>query len=366
MPEPAGGSADGDRPATGQPRITWDHGTAYDLFASLYVIHLPADFGLRPSWAAGIRSRLGSEARDLFAVTAHHLNIPTTWLLGLPQPKVARTVLDTLETMRPEEILPVMTANPGMEEPCDKLLREILGRGSWTSAELEAYRSCMGPEHAKTGAADPGIIGRWLDCWAKPERFGDVFRRGLREYYEVFYREEERRILPDLDLALARAQELASRVTAAELFETLSRGIRVESHLKQRELVMVPCWWCSPRILYTCVEPGREVVLFGARPPEASLVTGDSVPGELLLSLEALSDPTRLAILQALVEQPLTQAEIARRLRLRPPTISHHLKSLRIAGLIAYIGEGSGETHYGVRVAQISAACTQLKGFLKV
>jgi hypothetical protein len=357
VPEPA---------AAGQaPKITWDHGTAYDLFASLYVIHQPADFGLRPSWAAGIRSRLSSESRDLFAITALHLNIPTSWLLDLPQPKPARAVLDTLETMRPEEILPAMAATPGMKEPCAKVMDKVLAQGRWDDADVEAYRSCMGPEHLKTPAGDLKVIGRWLDCWAKPDRFGETCRRGLREYYEVFFRDEERRILPDLERSLERAQELAGRVPVAELFETLSRGIRVEYHLKQRELILVPCWWCSPRILYTNVEPGRQLVLFGARPAEASLVPGDSVPGELLLALEALSDPTRLTILQALGEAPLTQADIARRLRLRPPTISHHLKSLRIAGLIAYIGETPGETRYGVRLPQIADTCAQLKAFLK-
>jgi DNA-binding transcriptional ArsR family regulator len=347
------------------PQITWDHGTAYDLFASLYVIHQPADFGLRPSWAAGIRSRLSSESRDLFSITAYYMNIPAPWLLDLPQPKPARAVLDTLEAMRPEEILPAMAASPDTHEPCEQIVQRVLAQGRWNDEDVEAYRSCMGAEHSKTPAGDAGVIGRWLDCWAKPDRFGETCRRGLREYYEVFFREEERRILPDLERSLERARELASRVSTAELFETLSRGIRVEYHLKQRELVLVPCWWCSPRILYTCVGPGREVVLFGARPAEASLVPGDSVPGELLLALEALSDPTRLTILQALIEAPLTQADIARRLRLRPPTISHHLKSLRIAGLIAYIGEGTGETRYGVRLAQIAGTCDQLKKFLK-
>ena len=348
-----------------EPRLSWDHGTAYDLFASLYVIHLPADFGLRPSWAAGIRSRLSAESRDLLAIAALYMNIPAPWLLALPQPKVAHGVLDALEAMRPEEILPRLASDPDSQGPCEVLVRKVLAQGRWDEADIELYRSCMGPAHAMTPAFDRESVARWLDCWAKPGQFGEAYRRGLREYYEVFFREEERRILPDLERSLERARELAGRVSAAELFEQLSRGIRVEYHLKQAELVLVPCWWCTPRILYMSVAPGREVVLFGARPPEASLVPGDLVPGDLLLSLEALSDPTRLAILQALIEAPLTQADIARRLRLRPPTISHHLKSLRIAGLIAYIGEGTGETRYGVRRTQIDQACEQLKAFLK-
>jgi DNA-binding transcriptional ArsR family regulator len=350
---------------TPEPRISWDHGTAYDLFASLFVIQNPAEFGLRPSWAAGIRSRLSSETRELFSLTASYMNIPAPWLLGLPQPKPARVVLDALDAMKPEKILPNLSGSKDMDEPCEKIVRRVLAQRRWNDADVEAYRSCMGPKEAKMSSSDPALIGRWLDCWAKPGPFGEAYRRGLREYYEVFFREEERRILPDLERSLARAQELATRVPAAELFETLSRGIRVEYHLKQRELVLVPCWWCSPRILFANIAPDRQLVLFGARPAEASLVPGDSVPGELLLALEALSDPTRLAILQALVETPLTQADIARHLHLRPPTISHHLKSLRIAGLIAYIGEGAGETRYGVRTAQIVETCGQLKRFLK-
>jgi hypothetical protein len=275
-------------------------------------------------------------------------------------------VLDALEALRPEEILPALSSNPENREPCEEVVRRVLAKGSRDDADVKRYQSCIGPAHQKTPMYGTESIGKWLDCWVRPDRFGESYRRGLREYYEVFFREEERRILPDVERALAQAQELAGRVPAADLFEKVSRGIRVEYHLKQSELVLVPCWWCSPRILYTDIAPGRQVVLFGARPADASLVPGDSVPGELLLALEALSDPTRLAILKALAEAPLSQADIARRLRLRPPTISHHLKSLRIAGLIAYIGETPGETRYGVRLPQIGETCSQLKAFLKV
>ena len=150
----------------------------------------------------------------------------------------------------------------------------------------------------------------------------------------------------------------------AELFEELSQGIRVEYHITQTSILLVPCYWCSPRILYATLKKGHEIVLFGARPPEASLIPGDSVPARLLLALEALSDPTRLTILRTLNKKPLTQAEIARALRLRPPTISHHLKHLRLAGLIAYIGTGKDETRYETRIAQVEQSCKDLKEFL--
>ena len=37
--------------------LLWDIGTAYEFFISLYVLHEPEKFGVRASWAAGIRSR---------------------------------------------------------------------------------------------------------------------------------------------------------------------------------------------------------------------------------------------------------------------------------------------------------------------
>ena len=51
----------GDR--TRLPELAWDIGTAYDFFISLSVLHTPEEFGLRASWAAGVRSRLSSAHR---------------------------------------------------------------------------------------------------------------------------------------------------------------------------------------------------------------------------------------------------------------------------------------------------------------
>ena len=52
--------------------------------------------------------------------------------------------------------------------------------------------------------------------------------------------------------------------------------------------------------------------------------------------LKALADPTRLRMLDLLVEQPepLCVCEITAQFDLRQPTISHHLRILREAGLI--------------------------------
>jgi DNA-binding transcriptional ArsR family regulator len=51
--------------------------------------------------------------------------------------------------------------------------------------------------------------------------------------------------------------------------------------------------------------------------------------------LKAISDPTRLAILDALRSGPRTATEIAAAFSLAQPTVSNHVKLLRDAGLVS-------------------------------
>jgi hypothetical protein len=54
----------------------------------------------------------------------------------------------------------------------------------------------------------------------------------------------------------------------------------------------------------------------------------------LSLLFKALSDPARLRILGMLAERPLAGHELAQRLALTPPTISHHMRRLVAARLV--------------------------------
>ncbi len=113
------------------------------------------------------------------------------------------------------------------------------------------------------------------------------------------------------------------------------------------------------------VSAEREILLFGARPPEDSLVPGELVPDALLRSLKALSDPTRLRILHYLTLEPRTPAQLARQLRLRAPTVIHHLKALRLAGLVQLrLGEDKQDRGYAARPEMVKAACESLSDFL--
>ena len=75
------------------------------------------------------------------------------------------------------------------------------------------------------------------------------------------------------------------------------------------------------------------------------------------------SDP-RLRILRYLSEEPLTPAELARRLRLRPPTVIHHLDALRLARLVNVTLSVNGR-RYQARHEAIKTVCSMLGNFLE-
>ena len=58
------------------PQLSWDTGTAYDFFISLSVLHEPDSFGLRSSWAAGVRSRLSTDDRKTLLVAERLVGTP--------------------------------------------------------------------------------------------------------------------------------------------------------------------------------------------------------------------------------------------------------------------------------------------------
>ncbi len=56
--------------------------------------------------------------------------------------------------------------------------------------------------------------------------------------------------------------------------------------------------------------------------------------------LQALADPTRRAIIEALKEGDRTPSELLRHIPVAQPTLSHHLDRLRRAGLVRVRREG--------------------------
>src|ERR671913_1263720 len=79
----------------------------------------------------------------------------------------------------------------------------------------------------------------------------------------------------------------------------------------------------------------------------------------LSLLFKALSDPARLRILGLLAERSLAGHELAERLALTPPTISHHMRRLVAARLVDVVPDAQSRI-YSLRTDAIREISTSV------
>lgn len=354
-----------------KPQFIWDVGTAYDLFISLDVLHQPNHYGLRGNWAAGVRSRLPAKQREFLQDVMKKQKLwVLPWLVSLPGPKDSASVLNMLEEIPPARRLHEIYGCY-MQEKSKEILFNVAEKGQWDAVDKEAlreiYESISYKEHGKKRKIKDEDIESSLDIWANTAQFGEDWLDSLKVYYDVFFHEEEARIIPALEQDLARSKELADQLPLDQLLNELSQGLRFDYDgvEEMKELVMVPSFWTTPLAFFGPLGEGHDrwVFLYGSRPASMSLVPGEIVPELLHNTLKALADPTRLRILKYLSEEPMTPAELARRLRLRPPTVIHHLNAMRLARLVHLTLSYKGN-RYEARREAIDATCALLDSFL--
>jgi DNA-binding transcriptional ArsR family regulator len=345
------------------PEILWDKGSAYDLFVSLLILHNPEEYGLRPSWAAGVRSRLPIQLRDTLDLAQKFLNVPLHFIHQLPEPKDALTVLQKLGELPTEEILPALTfTSRTTKEILDfqDFLLSLDGKQRLTAGIETTIKTRFQNSPRLTKAYTRALF----EGWSNRKAFGESYLEALDAYVKNFYQEEEPRIVPAQDIALEEIQALASKKDLVALLEDLSEGVRMDWLKDLTKVVLGPSFWAAPFLIFDTLDDQTGIILIGKRPKGMSLVPGELVPEELLNSLKALSDPTRLRILHYLLEGPCTTSKLSKILRLRPPTVIHHLHNLRLAGLIQVTISPQAERQYAIRREGINATILKLNDYL--
>ncbi len=343
------------------PRLIWDCGTAYDLFVSLMVLHEPGKYELRGAWARGVRARLAADQREILE-QATTILWPMRWVHTLPAPKDGATALQVLAQIPAAERLEALSFFPELSTEVWELWQRVADRGRWEESDRQFL---LAYAREKKTEVKKQAVTYALEWWSRSAEFGERYLEALMAYHAAFFAEEERRIRPALEAALAHGQELAQRLDLAALLEELSQGLRLVELPHAPELVLAPSFWSTPLLVFAPISPERELILFGARPPDAALVPGEVVPDAVMRALKALSDPTRLRILRYLTAEPLSPSQIARRLRLRPPTVIHHLDRLRMAGLVHLTLEKAQDARrYAARPEALKTALAALETFL--
>jgi len=346
------------------PTIRWELATSYELFMSLHVLHMPEYYGIRASWAAGIRSRIPAVERKFLEEVLPFMGFPIGWAYNLPAPKDAISALWALKQIpAAERMLALFECGEEAtsQESCNKVLLDIARRGSWDEKDLKTYSAELMENKWKHNEA---AVKTYLDWWTRLEEFGEKFLNALQAYHQAFFEDEEKRVLPVLQAGLKNAQEAAQNISLTELIPLLSKGIHYDEIKNFKEVVIAPAYWTTPLIVLEKLNDDQILLLFGARPDTMSAIPGELVPDSLLRTLKALADPTRLKILHYLTQGEVTPSELARRLNLRAPTVTHHLSELRFSGLVNVTYRGQ-EKLYTSRLEALDTTCENLRDFLQ-
>lgn len=333
-------------------KITWENGAAFDLFVSLCVLTNPARYGLRPTWAAGVRSRMPAEDRGYIERVQPFVRVPIAWLVSLDvNPKTASAALDALESIPPEDRLATLTVNPAMPADVRNVLFNTHLTGGWNKDEQLRVKAYY---RQRNILLKPASMEALRDTWREPAQFGEKYLTALKVYYHVYFAEGEGHICTVQEKGLATAMRKAGQMEPEQLLESLSQGIQFAKYFQDGgeqspDFVLAPSLWSSPLIHINRIEANKVGIVFGCRDDNEGLVPGEVVPPMLVARLKALSDSTRLRILRYLAQEPMTPSQLARKLRLRPPTVTHHLNQLRLAGLVQIILLAEGKRRYAFR-----------------
>lgn len=327
-------------------KIHWELGTAYDLYISLRTLHMPDRFGLRASWAAGVRSRLQPDLRQVLELADEVCAMPLFVVYDLPKPKDSAALLTRLASIPSRRRLETVGINYFTPQPVREVLQNTSPNHKWSAAERQVI---IDAAHGNERRTQPAYLEALYHAWSQREEFGDKYLQAIQSYVDNFFAEEELRLLPILRRGLSHAQMRAGSLPFPAMLEELTSGVRYPDIRRIQEIHLGPSFWGSPLMYLEQLEKDSLLILFGARPDNMSIIPGDPVPDALLQAMKALSDPTRLRILRTLAQTPQTAAQLSRFLRLRPPTVTHHLNALRIAGLVQIIIDSEGERQYATR-----------------
>ena len=343
-------------------RLNWEIGTAYDFFISLVVLHEPEDYGVRPSWALSVRSKLPPEHRKVLETVNAVITNPLCFIHNLPKPKDALAAINALEKLPSSRVLETIFFGGRTPEAFKDALRSTVKGSKWTHEQREIIT-----DHYVESSREVtvGFLESLRKLWQDRDKVGSAYVKALRSYYEIFFKDEEIRIMPTLIQSLSHAQMRAGSVPLSAMLEELSAGVRYIHVENLSKIYLTPSFWGTPYLFYDYPNENEVVLVFGARPDEMPLIPGDTVPDYLLSGLSALADATRLRILRTIAQTPQTAAQLSRSLRLRPPTVTRHLTELRVAGLVQINFNPEGERQYTTRFEGFDSLQDLLHNFVR-
>ena len=187
-------------------------------------------------------------------------------------------------------------------------------------------------------------------------RLLDILPRWRRDIFDPLA--DEAMTLAERDARSKR--ELARTLSAEELVERATNGLRYSPAPHIRTIALFPSYWERPWVILV---EYKHVKIFGYPVSIDREERAGADPAQLARLYKALADEGRLRLLKRLEEGSLTLTEAADELGLAKSTAHHHLAILRHAGFVV-VRDGD-EREYELRRDLLPQAGELLSAYLR-
>jgi DNA-binding transcriptional ArsR family regulator len=206
-----------------------------------------------------------------------------------------------------------------------------------------------------------------IDLVLAPEQLKARTVRLVERFWRECYKPEYERVRPDVQRALRRAQATSYR-SVESAFEDLS-GRRLPDEVQAAlprvaRVTLCPSYHVGDFIQFILYPP--ELILYfncqsdHAEDGDERHATGETDPStDLLPCLRALSDGTRLRILEMLRDEELYAQEIVGRLGISQSAVSRHLATLESAGIVQ-VRPANGMKYYAINTSRLQRLATAI------
>ena len=338
------------------PEIVLDVRPAYDFFLSLAgepdAELLPADREWLEASRASMSDALKRDLRLAFCHDDGCKGYGAMLVNRVAEDPSVRTSADALALVGRLEPVDLLIAGHDADDDAQQALdlgrRVLAGERERLDDALAAW-----PEESRA-MAEPLL--------RDPDGYLRAIRRVVRAWRERFEPIEARIARFEQRDADARRADLG-RLPFSELIEQVTGGVHWTPDPKIRRVLLAPAYFCRP---YNYVFAGRDWHMFCYPIADAALdVARDAVPAPLIRLYRALGDESRLRILRLLADGDLYLTEIAERVGLSKPTVSHHLALLRASSLVSTT-EAGNLMYYSLRRDRLADVGPDLARFLGV
>jgi DNA-binding transcriptional ArsR family regulator len=332
-------------PADAPERVAFAYSPLLEAALSLHVLVEPKHHPLQHEWVRAMRALKPAIRREIAAFSFLYRGTLSDVFLPSPGDEYRDFAheLERLATLDEHTLAYELTRplyDHGGAEPRDPHLDEPEVRDAVVANA--ATHGAGSLRIAKQLVEDPVAVARRLTAL-------------LEKYWEAAFAAEWERLEPTLATAVAQAGRQIANEGVYAFLVGLAPQLRVDARAEEfgidvrhdhrveigggANLVLAPSYFVWPHVRVNCDPPWPLTLVY-----PAGFVLGaarrELPSGELLRSLRAVADGTRLRALKLIAQRPRSTQELARLIGITEAGLSKHLRLLAQAGLLTTRREG--------------------------